>query len=318
MKEPRKHHFISKCYLKGFTSDGTEEGDVFAINVDKGNSFITNIDDAGVQRDFNAIEGLPAGLLEKRIAKVESVIAPALARMIDAQSIDNRDDWNAFLNLVAMFAVRNPRIRNVMERFASDTMNIITQVMLATPEIWASQVEQMNKMGLINQDHANVSYEEIKRAKDDLVGWKLSRGFHIDMEFAGSIEQLLYTLINRKWTLMTAQGEAGSFITTDHPVCLSHNDGSRGSFEEPVVHAMPKTCVLLPVSKDLVAVGTFEGKSAKVEATRVQVARLNSLIAQHAKDHIYSANDQFPIWLGRNYKAIGADVGDFIKQSAKT
>jgi Protein of unknown function (DUF4238) len=159
MKEPRKHHFISKCYLKGFTSDGTEEGAIFAINLRTGKSFETNINDAGAKRDFNAVEGQAAGYVERQIADVEGVIAPALARIIQGRSIAVRDDWNAFLNLAAMFAVRNPRFRKTMDKFMADVLNGIMQVALATPERWASQVKQMREAGW---DKPEVTYEEMK------------------------------------------------------------------------------------------------------------------------------------------------------------
>lgn len=315
MKEPRKHHFLSKCYLKGFTSDGTEEGTVFAINLRTGKSFETNINDAGAKRDFNAVEGQPAGYIERQIAEIEGVIAPAIARIIQSKSIAQPDDWNAFLNLAAMFAVRNPRFRKTMNKFMADIFNGVMQLALATPERWASQVKQMQEAGW---DKPEVPYEEMKRVLEEDVGhWKVSRGFHIEMEFAGSIEKVLKTLVHRNWTLMVAEGEVGNFITSDHPVCLSHTDGNTSSFQRPVGHAMTETTVLLPISKDLVAVGTFEGKVETVKATRVQVARLNSLIAQHSEDHIYASDDQFPIWLGSNYKAIGADIADFIKVKSK-
>jgi Protein of unknown function (DUF4238) len=153
--------------------------------------------------------------------------------------------------------------------------------------------------------------------KEDVGQWDVSRGFHIEMEFAGSIEEVLKTLVHRNWTLMIAEGDAGNFITSYHPVCLSHTDGNASSFQRPAGHGMTETTVLLPISKNLLAVGTFEGKVETVNATRVQVARLNSLVAQHAEDHIYASDDQFPIWLGRNYKAKGADIGDFIRTKAK-
>ncbi len=314
MKEPRKHHFISKCYLKGFTSDGTEEGAIFAVNLRTGKSFETNINDAGAKRDFNAVEGQVAGYVERQIADVEGVIAPALSRIIQGRSIAVREDWNAFLNLSAMFAVRNPRFRKTMEKFMADVLNGIMQIALATPECWASQVKQMRDAGW---DKPEVPYEEMKRVLNDGVShWDVSRGFHINLEFAGSIEKVLKTLVHRNWTLMVARDDVGNFITSDHPVCLSHVDGNAGSFQRPAGHAMTETTVLLPISKNLVAIGTFEGKVETVNSTRVQVARLNSLIAQHAEDHIYASDDQFPIWLGRNYKAKGEDIGDFIKTRA--
>ncbi len=56
MTEPRKHHFISQCYLKGFTRSGRKDGQLFAINISDGSSFCTKPASVGAKRDFNRIE----------------------------------------------------------------------------------------------------------------------------------------------------------------------------------------------------------------------------------------------------------------------
>ena len=97
MSEPRAHHFVSKCYLKGFSPDGSGESPLFVIDANSGRTFSTTPANVGHERDFNAIEGLAPSELEKQLSKVESDIAPALERVIANRSIENRDDWTLVL-----------------------------------------------------------------------------------------------------------------------------------------------------------------------------------------------------------------------------
>jgi hypothetical protein len=87
MGEARRHHFLSQCYLKGFTADGTKEGKLFVINTSDGSTFETKPINVAVERDFNAVEGRPPGELEGKLAQLEGVLGAALDRIVSARSI---------------------------------------------------------------------------------------------------------------------------------------------------------------------------------------------------------------------------------------
>jgi Protein of unknown function (DUF4238) len=308
MKQSRRHHFVSQCYLAGFTNDGTSDGQLFAIDALTGHSFNTKPLNVGVERDFNAIEGRPEGELEDKLAGLEGLVAPALARIISERSLDNFDDWWSILNLFAMFATRNPRTRQVMTNFMSEIMKMTMEVTLANPHRWASQVKKMNSKGLLNEEQQSVTYEVIKKfQQSDDYEIAFPRGYHIGLEL-DSIEPVLKTLTARNWMLLIADEKSGSFITTDHPVCLIHQNGEHPSFSKPLGHALEASTVLLPICKSLLAVGTYNGQSGSVNVSKVQVAHMNSLVAPSAERQIYAANDLFPFQLEGNLRATGKDL----------
>lgn len=313
MAEARRHHFVSQCYLKGFTHNGTKEGRLFVINVTDGASFETKPLKVAVERDFNAVEGRPQGELESKISEIESDLGAALDRVIKKRSIENCHDWHAVLKLFAFFAVRNPRFRNSLSEFAAETSKIALGISLSTRERWAAHVSKMKAAGVLDRSLPDIDYEQVKKFFDsgeyDIA---IPRGYLIRQEFE-SIDVVLKTMVARNWTLISAEAETGGFITTDHPVCLTNGDGAPSSFQQPIGHGTKGSALIVPISKNLLAIGTFAGPSAVIRATRLQVALLNATVTLFAERQIYAAHDHFPILISGKLKPVsGADFAAYV------
>lgn len=306
----RRHHYLSECYLKGFTDDGTKDGKLFAINMHDGSTFTPTPGNVGVERDFNAVEGQPKDELENALAEVEAEIAPCLERIIHSQSIVDENDWEMFLNLIAMFASHNPRMRSTLGGFMTRIFDMIMEVATSTPERWASQVKQMQKAGVMKGEPA-VTYEKLKQAlknKDVVLG--PSRGSLIALEI-GAIQRVLETMANRTWSLLIAK-DGGTFITSDDPVCLTDDKGQLGSLLNPIGHGVEGSVVTIPISKGLAAIGTFGGEAKVMHLNRVAIGRVNDTVARFSGKQIYAADKDFPIWIGRNYKANGEMLAAYL------
>jgi hypothetical protein len=214
-----------------------------------------------------------------------------------------------------MFAVRNPRHRNAISEFFADLSKKVMSLALATPERWASQVTRMRAAGVLKENEKEVSYEQLKeffeRGEFDV---NVSRGYRISLEM-GAIEPVLKTMENREWTLLIAGPQTGGYITTDHPVCVTNGDGVPPSFQNPIGHGTTGSTLIIPICKDLLAIGTFTGLRSVVHATNLQVAMLNSMVVQFAERQIYAADDQFRIISTKGRKPIsGAAFAQFIAE----
>jgi hypothetical protein len=317
MSEARRHHFLSQCYLKGFTDDGTKDGRLFVINVADGSTFGTKPINVAVERDFNAVEGRPPGEIEGELAKLEGHLSAALDRVVQARSIDNNNDWQAVLNLIALFAVRNPRMRNALGEFIADISDKIMSLSLATEERWNSQVARMKAAGAYDDERPEMTYADIKSFHDSGEHRiKVSRGYRIRLELT-AVEPVLKALVSRNWMLLVS--EAGEFITTDHPICLTDRNGELPSFQKPVGHRTKGSTVILPISRHLLAIGTFGGNTEVLHPTKAQVAVTNSTIVQFAEKQIYAANQQFPIFVsGMALPITGSELATKLAESAKT
>src|SRR5579862_1728781 len=127
------HHFISRCYLKGFAVPRRKTGH-FQVQVydrETRKVFTTAIENVGKERDFNTVhfEGVEPDALEAGLARFEGELAPALERTLAASTFTSDDDQAFVLNLVGLFALRNPRWRERMRKFREDvavrTMDLV-------------------------------------------------------------------------------------------------------------------------------------------------------------------------------------------------
>jgi hypothetical protein len=68
----RNHHYISKCYLKGFVNN-PDKPQLYVVDTRKKEPFITSTDNIGARRDFHRIEieGLAPDALENALAGFE-------------------------------------------------------------------------------------------------------------------------------------------------------------------------------------------------------------------------------------------------------
>lgn len=305
MGEARGHHFIPQCYLKGFTRNGSKKSKLFVFSLEKLETFETRPDNVAKRRDFNRIEGLPAGALESRLGKFESQVDKALLKIGADRSLDDTEAWIHVLNLAALIAVRHPQRREMVRQFMEQTAKVMLDVALATPERWASQLRRAKASGAISSD-ADVPYERLReRYRNGEYEIQVSTARHIDIEFK-THDPVLRTLVARKWMLCVAQPGAGSFVTSDHPLVLAHSDGTLPTMKNPVGHGNAETTVFFPINRELFAVGTFEGPAGVQRMSAGGVAYLNAIILMHADRELYSSDPRNRVRIG----ALGVFMAD--------
>jgi hypothetical protein len=270
----RRHHFVSRCYLKGFSAarrKGKPQVQVFDKGTHK--TFPAAIDNVALERDFNTIhvEGLSSDAFENVMASFESDLGPALERIVATQSLKNEDDRAILLNFIAFLALRNPRQRELMRDFQERVAKQIMNLALATPERWANQVKKATQAGFLKPSPAS-SYENMKKFIEE-GNYKVSvpTERHIQLEI-GTFEKILLLIFRRGWILLKAPEATGGFITSDHPICLM-TVGPRppGVFSRPG-YGLRNTEVLFPISPRLAVVGSFETDNDESEINDQKVA----------------------------------------------
>jgi hypothetical protein len=74
MSNPRKHHYVPRFYLSGFTADSPR---LHVLDKETGKSYASRIDDVGCERDFYIMEVEEEGdpfAVEKFFSTVEAVL----------------------------------------------------------------------------------------------------------------------------------------------------------------------------------------------------------------------------------------------------
>jgi len=289
MGEPRNHHYISQCYLKRFTRNGSKNSSLHAVDILSHRYFETTPRNVGAQRDFNYIEGLPRDALEQALGKFETSVDKFIQKIVDSGNLDDEESRINVLNLICLFATRNPRLRENIRDFKERTAFMALKVTLGNPRIWESRVKQMIQDGVWDrppQLSREYLLESLGKSNYQLT---MSTTEHIQMEFK-LFNSLLPSIINRQWSLCIAPPDSGGFLTSDHPVCLMWSDGSPSDFQKPVGFGLTGTTILFPLAHNLLMVGVFDGQEGERNLTPYQVAYFNAMIASHAERQIYAAS----------------------------
>lgn len=293
----RHHHYLSQCYLRGFTKGGGKKSKLAVIDLREGRNFATIPRNVGGIRDFNRfdVEGVDPNVLENALSSFETSVASAL-RALNSGELFEGETRELILNLIALVAVRNPAMRENWRQFHAQVVERVMDLALASRERWESQMRQMKESG----EHVNerVTYEDAKaffESKQYTI--EVARERHIHNEFA-LIEKMLPLLDARKWLLVRRAASSGPFVTTDHPVTLTWKELEKipSVYRYSPGYGMKDTQVYVPISKDVALLGEFEGPEGEFEANEPLVALLNAKALWFAEKQAYAPSMNFPIY----------------------
>lgn len=316
----RNHHYVPRCYLKGF-AENPRKPKLFVVDAKEKRTFTTATTNIAAERDFHRInvDGLPIDALENAFSKFESELSLALERIITVRSIADENDRSFLFNLIGLMATKNPSFREVVRRGIEQTSKIVMSMVTATPERWESQVKQAKAAGYLKENDV-ADYEGMKQF--------IAKGeYTVQVETTGQLQrelklfnEILPLIFQRKWMLLKAPSGSTGFITSDHPMCLMWSDPKlRGGFYSPGL-GLRNTQIVFPISNELVAIGAFEIKDAEVDADELLIAQVNGSIALHSMRQVYARDSNFTYIMGHNSKIMpGVDLlNEIRKHTAET
>ncbi len=293
----RHHHYLSQCYLKGFTKGRAKKSKLVVFDIKESKSFETIPRNVGGIRDFNRIdiEGIDQNQLEKDLSDFEGKAATALKKLEETKEFTG-EVRELIIYLIALIAVRSPERREHMRQFEAKVMDKIMGLALQSKEHWESQMRQMQEE---NPEYkSDVSYEDIKEYFDSKeYTIEFAREHHIHMEMV-QVDAILPYLDARNWVLVEASSDTGPFITCDNPVCLSWKEPENvpAIYRRSPGFGLTGTQVYFPVSQDLVLMGEFETEDDVVRGTEELVALCNSTILHNFYNQIYAPRPGFKFY----------------------
>jgi Protein of unknown function (DUF4238) len=305
---PRKQHYVPQFYLRGFTN---QNGQLFVVDATTRNHFWTSPQNVAAKRDFNRVDadGVKPDVVERALAKFESEIAPGIERVRKEAAFMDNADRNAVVNLICALALRNPRKRENIDRFMSDTLQLMAEMALATKERWEGQVAQMKADGVLEED-TETDYDAVKKmVKEKKFKFRIAKEFQISLEVEHFDEMLPY-FSARRWQILKARADTGGFVTTDHPVCLRWSKAEHRGGRFGPGYGLAGTDILFPLSSELGLIGRFDGNEVSVEADLFTVSSFNTAVIGYASSQIYAADNQyyymrpFPQAFGRGYMLV--------------
>lgn len=295
MSESRQHHWLSQCYLRNFAVELRKKGHRLQV-FDRlsGEHFETTPRNVAGERDFNKLDdGQAADLLavEKGYAAFEDELAPAILRAASAGQFPSPEDRNLIMNMIALFAIRNPRWREQKRSFHERIAKQVMDVTLSSEERWNARKAAMKRDGYLDKDPA-VSYEDMKSFVRSGFRLDLNRGYQIGTELDG-VDTILPLLAQRNWWMMRSPKYSAGFVTCDHPVSLMwSNPTERGGIFGPGF-GHRNTQITFPLTSKIALVGAFELEEQSDEVSDTLVAEINGATIAAARRQVYSKDLNF-------------------------
>ena len=159
---PRRHHYVPQMLLAHFTEERTKEGWLHALKVSDGSPFKSHPNDLAQERDFyrvDGVEGVEPTVFERQFGAFESKAAPILREIIETRVIPQDKRYSTFINFVSLMAARVPATRENVERPMRKVAEMIMQMMVTTPEIYARELARVRKGEEIKTEP---TYEEMR------------------------------------------------------------------------------------------------------------------------------------------------------------
>jgi hypothetical protein len=295
----RHHHYLSQCYLKGFTQGNAKKSKLAVIDLEAKKMFETIPRNVGGIRDFNRveIEGVDPNIIEKMQSDFEGQVATALKQL--QRDIDFSDGVkNLVLNFIAMLTIRTPEMREHLAKPQIESAKRMMAMSLESEERWQAQIDKIkNETGKDLSD--GFTYDQMKKfVEGQEYKLEIKQEHQIHIELMG-MERILELLHFRNWKLIIAKEDAGEFITTDNPVCLSWQYPEKVPSYMSPGFGLKNTMVYFPLTKKLALLGEFDREDGISEANKQLVAMLNSKIIANSYKRIFASKCNF------NYIAVG-------------
>jgi hypothetical protein len=210
--EPKRHHFVPRCYLRGF-SDHKKRVRMYA-RASKQHLVVTSVNNAAVESGFYTLveeSGEQSLAVEHVLGLIEGLAKTAIARMVSGQfppTIEDRSNLSLFM---ALQVLRTPE-----ERLAYEAM--VDHSQKAMFEGWTPEYvrERMKEEGIEPTDEAVAEVMDVVENPDNY-RFVPHQNEHIKVMLKVAVEAAP-VIAARTWLL--GQSTRASFITSDHPVVL--------------------------------------------------------------------------------------------------
>lgn len=290
MSQPKRHHYLPRFYLAGFTDTGEKDGFLTVFHLIEHRTFRTRPENVGVELHFNRVDlpGVEPDAIEKALTPVEARMAAVLREVASLERLPKGEDLGVLINLIALLFIRNPQARNAFARSEERLMRVVADLVVSTPDTFASVVRQAREAGV--EIPEEIGYDEMRtfvRGSELRVERDTTRDVFREIK---ALDSIIEVLAARKWSLLVSSGEA-EFICCDHPVTLT----SARRPPHPVYPfglAEQGTIVVVPLSKRMALWGELEGPHGlTIPVDAASVAGTNRTVLASAVSFAYASSE---------------------------
>lgn len=210
--EPRRHHYVSQCYLQQF-SDSNDR--IQVVDFIERRHFVTHIRNVAVQRDFNQIniEGHDRNEIESHLSGIEGQVNTVLRDIAQNARLPQNRNMDLLVVYVGILAVNNPQVREGLCNIDQENARQWMQEMVESCDTYESR---MSELGI---EHP-IEYEAVRtfvESEEYTVSVEDPGGYYLARVFVALYDFVLPLFNNMQWSLLIAEDNANDFITSDRP-----------------------------------------------------------------------------------------------------
>jgi hypothetical protein len=286
--EPRRHHYVPRCWLAGFTETGEKDGKLWVTDIVRRKQWESSPGGAGFIRDFYRLsdDEVDPVMVEKALSQIEGAVAPILKSIGQERRRPGREEFHTLLYFIAIQWARVPSFRPlVLNMFDSITREELARS-LKSKESWRKTLKEAG----IAEDAPGASYES-------MLEFEQSGKYSVTVQTEWYIQQMFKaadiifpTLQNRNWN--GALSPTGSFIGCDSPVIL---DGPK----DQLIGFKNAEIITYALSRYVLLYSTLEKTNPFV--SRKWIAHVNTLSLLRTEQQVFSHVSDF-CWQDENRK----------------
>jgi len=288
-REPRRHHYVPRCWLAGFTDTGEKDGTLWVTDFKRKKQRDANPASVGFINDFYRLsEPSPDPVVvEKFFATLEEQVGPLLKSIDRERRRPTGGDLDVLLEFMAYQWVRVPRFRpfafQVMERVTKEKLG----EQLRSEDTWLATLKKTNT----DPARPGADYEGMKRFFESgewnitvETDWYMQRAFR-------DANGVLESLRKRHWGVSFTQ--KGRLIASDNPIVLEGDKGQMIGFKNAEF-------ILYPLSRHAFLTGVYD-KTLKPIHNFNYFASMNTMMMLNADEQVFSHVPDFS-WLDEHRK----------------
>ena len=257
MNEPVRQHWVPRAYLRAFCAAPAVREQLFALDLNSGNTFLSSIDRVAVKKHFYTLRRdspSPSFAVETALERIETAVTPILAQIRSEEVLPTDTRLHVLAGFLGSLYMRS---RQSLEAIHG----------------WRRDVNENAHLYSIDMDRRS----ELQKLSEEEMRELFARSAVVVGERIGN------QLMKFVWRLIRA--EEGHFFTSENPVFCFHRSETRWGLETPGSHTLfpvsPKLMLHLSPEPLLRGVGTL---SATADAVR----GLNGLVLLSAEQFLYS------------------------------
>lgn len=277
MNQPRKHHYVPKFLLGGFTDIGSTDGYLSVLDLKRSHSWRCKPEAVAHQRDFNRVETdeptIDPFIVERALAQYEGHWSSRIREILTNKTIPKGEAREDLMLFIAFMMVRIPRFRSKVDAFLREAQEL--------ERLAEKYSREAQGLGDISPTE-NVGFE-----------WTQTELVDLMIKSAHSIAPVVS---QRSWQILSVKDGASDLICSDSPAILSWATPIVPNYPPGLLHT--NAVVTVPIDKRAALIGSLYSQPELLLIGDKHVAQLNSATGMFA-EQLYCPAEDF-IWLTKD------------------